>query len=58
MSRTVLLVHAGLAVVIVGAYTALTIAGHDGNALLALLGGQALGGFTTAVASESASPPK
>lgn len=42
MSATTL--HVVVAVVLVVAYTVLTVLGHDGNPLLVLLGGQAVGG--------------
>jgi hypothetical protein len=49
-----LILHTLLALAILAAYTALTVTGHDGNALLALLGGQALG----AGINVAAAPPK
>lgn len=38
------LVHSIVAVAIIAGYVVLTSLGHDGNALLGILGGQALGG--------------
>lgn len=43
MSTTATLLHTIIAILIIAAYTVLTALGHDGNTLLALLGGQALG---------------
>lgn len=45
MSTQQTIVHAVIVGILIVAYTALTIAGHDGNALIGALGGY-LGGAT------------
>ena len=41
-----LVVQGVIASLIIVGYVVLTVAGYDGNTLLALLGGQAIGGIT------------
>jgi hypothetical protein len=52
--------HSVLAVVLVAGYVLLTALGHDGSALLYILGGQAAGGMiqkTTGTTDPPAIPP-
>ena len=49
MTRTALIVNGAVAVVVVVAYTVLTIYNHDGTSLLTLLGGQGIAAMINAV---------
>ena len=55
MPNAAIIAHTVLAAVLVIGYVVLTALGHDGNTLLALLGGQGLGGAVQ-VATEPAKP--
>lgn len=49
--------HSVLAVVLVAGYVILTALGHDGSALLYILGGQAAGGMIQKTSGTTPEPP-
>lgn len=53
MTTAAVIAHSAIAAVIVIAYAVVTVTGHDGNTLLAILGGQGIGGIVQSAATKA-----